>query len=148
MMDRKEFIKTCGYTCLGALGLSNFLNSCKTVYVNTSAENGKLKVMRSEFIEVKDGKTKVRDYVIVRTPNPSYGSPIVLYRRSDTDFTALLMQCTHQGVELTVNGNILSCSAHGSEFNDKGSVITGPADQNLTQYPVTTDAENIYIQLT
>lgn len=145
-MDRKEFIKTCGFSCLSLIGVSAFLESCTNVkQINSTTVNGKLKIARSEFLEIKKDKTVVRKYIIARTSSLNF--PIVVYRTSDTDFSALLLECTHQGVELTVNGDLLSCSAHGSEFNNKGNVITGPADQNLKTFIVTNDLENIYIQL-
>jgi Rieske Fe-S protein len=145
-MDRKEFIKNCGYSCLGLMGLS-LLDSCTSVkYVQAGNENSQLKIARSEFIEVKKEKTQTRRYVIVKANALNY--PIALYRFADTDFSALLLQCPHQGVELNVNGDLLSCSAHGSEFNNKGELIQGPAEQGLKKYKVTSDTQNIYIHLT
>ncbi|MFY9308646.1 MAG: Rieske (2Fe-2S) protein [Bacteroidia bacterium] len=145
-MDRKEFIKNCGYSCLGLMGLS-LLDSCTSVkYVQTGSENNQLKIARSEFIEVKKNKTQTRRYVIVKANALNF--PIVLYRFTDTDFSALLLQCPHQGMELNVNGDLLSCSAHGSEFNNKGELIQGPAEQGLKKYKVTSDTQNIYIHLT
>lgn len=146
-MDRKEFIKACSFSCLSLIGVSAFLESCTNVkQINATTEKGQLKFALSEFIEIKNEKKVIRKYIIARTPALNF--PIVVYRTSDTEFSALLLECTHQGVELTVNGDLLSCSAHGSEFNNKGNVITGPADQNLKTFNVTNDLENIYIQLT
>ena len=145
-MDRKEFIKTCGFTCLGLVGLSAIMESCTSVkYIQTGNENSQLKIARSEFIEVKKNKTQTRRYVIVKANTLNF--PIVLYRFSDADFSALLLQCPHQGMELNVNGDLLSCSAHGSEFNNKGEIIQGPAEQSLKKYQVTSDNETIYIHL-
>lgn len=62
-------------------------------------------------------------------------------------YSAFLLRCSHQGAELTVNGDVLTCSAHGSEFGKNGEVIQGPAEQQLTAFKVQTDAQNIYIQL-
>ena len=47
------------------------------------------------------------------------------------------MQCTHQGAELQASGDMLQCPAHGSEFNNKGTVTNGPADTDLRTFPVT-----------
>ena len=145
-MDRKEFIKTCGYTCLGLIGFSAVLESCSSVkHIQVENESNRLRIARSEFIDIKKNRTGSRRYVIVKTSALNF--PIVLYRFSDDDFLALLLQCTHQGAELNVSGDLISCSAHGSEFSNKGEVIQGPADQRLKQYKVTSDAENIYIYL-
>ena len=145
-MNRNEFIKTCGYSCLGLIGFS-LLDSCTSVkYVQTGSENNQLKIDHSEFIEVKKNKTQTRRYVIVKSNALNF--PIVLYRFSNADYSALLLQCPHQGMELNVNGDLLSCSAHGSEFNNKGEIIQGPAEQSLKKYKVTSDTQNIYIHLT
>ena len=145
MMDRKEFIKTCGYSCLGFIGLS-FLDSCTpTKYIQAGSENSQLQIARSEFTDEKKDK-RLRRYVIVKTSALNY--PVVLYRHSDTDFSALLLQCPHQGAELTVHGDLLSCSAHGSEFNNKGELMQGPAEQGLKTFKVTADNQTIYIHLT
>lgn len=146
MMDRKEFIKTCGYSCLGFIGLS-FLDSCTPAkYIQVGSENNLLQISRSEFIEIKKNKEQIRHYVVVKTSALNY--PLVLYRFSDTDFSAVLLQCPHQGAELNVHGDLLSCSAHGSEFNNKGELIQGPAEQGLKKFKVTTDNQTIYIHLT
>lgn len=146
MMDRKEFIKTCGYSCLGFMGLS-FLNSCTSAkYIQVSSNSHQLQISLSEFTDIKKSKTEVRRYVIVKASELNY--PLVLYRFSDSDFSALLLQCPHQGAELNIHGDLLSCSAHGSEFNNKGELIQGPAEQGLKKFKTTTDSQTIYIHLT
>lgn len=143
-MDRKEFIKTCGFACLGAVGLTSILQSCKTAKsVNATAVNDALEVVRSDFKNEKNGGF-FESMLLVNTTEPGN---IVLYRHSETEFTALLMVCTHQGVALSDNGSLLTCSAHGSEFDRNGNVITGPADQNLKKYRVTSDDKKIYVHL-
>jgi Rieske Fe-S protein len=144
-MKRYEFIKTCGFACIGLGGLS-LLNSCMAVkLVQVEIENNKLKISRSEFVEIKNGKTVIRRYIIIKSK--LYDFPIILYRFSESEFSALLLRCTHQGVELNVNGDLLSCSAHGSEFSNKGELIQGPAEEGLKKYNVTSDKESIYIHL-
>ena len=145
-MDRKEFLKTCGSTCLGIVGFASILESCTTAkLVQTTSKNNLLTVSRTEFIEVKKDKTKTRRHILVKTSE--LDSPIVVYRFSDNEFSALLLKCSHQGSELNVNGDMLTCPAHGSEFSNKGEIIQGPADKTLTSYKVTSDNNNIYIHL-
>lgn len=145
-MERKEFLKICGGACLGAVGLSAILQSCGTAYYATGAmSSGKLQISKKDFIKADKEKPSVRKYVLVKPAASDF--PIVVYRKSETSFTALLLRCTHQSNELNVNGDILTCSAHGSEFSNTGEVIQGPAEQKLTSYPVTTDENHIYIQL-
>lgn len=145
-MDRKEFLKTCGFGCLGIIGIASILESCtNTKLIQTTSKNNLLTVSRTEFVEVKKDKTKTRRHILVKTSELDF--PIVLYRFSDYEFSALLLKCTHQGSELNVNGDMLTCPAHGSEFSNKGEIIQGPADKILTAYKVSSDSNNIYIHL-
>lgn len=86
-----------------------------------------------------------RDYVIVR--NDAMEFPIYVYRFSDDDYSAMLMKCTHQGNELQASGDHLHCSAHGSEFNNKGIVVQGPAEENLRTFNIAPDNTTIFIDL-
>lgn len=145
-MERKDFLKLCGGSCLGLIGISVFTESCSpTHYVQAVVNNNTIQISKAEFIVFKNDTSNFRKYLIVKTDKLDF--PIVVYRNSDTSYTALFMKCTHQGVELSVNGDILTCSAHNSEFSNKGEIIQGPADQKLRSFPVTSDEANIYLQL-
>lgn len=145
-MDRKEFLKICGFSCLGIVGLSGVLQSCATSHYATSkVKDNQLIVSKKEF-EINDGdKTRYRSYIISKVEGINY--PIIIYKNLNDNYTALLLRCSHQGAELTVNGDLLTCSAHGSEFGKNGEVLQGPAEQQLTAFKVQTDAQNIYLQL-
>src|SRR5690606_22928228 len=99
----------------------------------------------SEFKIIKKTSTAFRDFVLVKSP--SHGFPICLYKTGEDQYTASLMKCTHRGCELNVGGGIYSCPCHGSEFNTNGTVLEGPADQDLKTFKTTSDNENIYIEL-
>lgn len=144
-MERREFIQTCGGACLALVGIS-LLDSCATTHYATATNvENKMQISKEEFIKVTKEKKTLRKFILLKPENSAY--PIIVYRKGESEFTALLMRCTHQGSELSVNGDILTCSAHGSEFTNKGDVLTGPADKNLTSFPVTSDDKYIYIQL-
>lgn len=145
-MNRKEFLKVCGGGCLGLIGISLLNQSCTgTHYVQSTVTNNQLPVLKSEFTEIKKNKIDLRKYIVVKSDKLEH--PIIVYRKSENSYEAYLLRCTHQGIELNVNGDILTCSAHGSEFSNKGEVIQGPADQKLKSFPVSSDEKNIYIQL-
>ena len=145
-MDRKEFLKVCGGSCLGLVGISLLSQSCAgTHYAQSTTNDDKLSILKNEFSVIKKNKPDHRKYVVVKNDNLAF--PIIIYRQAENSYEAMLLKCTHQGIELNVNGDILTCSAHGSEFSNKGEVIQGPADQKLKSFPVTTDEKNIYIQL-
>lgn len=146
-MNRKDFIKTCGGACLGVIGLGLLVESCKPMqYAQSTIVNNKLQINKSNFIITKEDKISYRRSVIVKSENLDF--PIVVYRFSETEYSALLLKCSHQGSELSANGDILTCASHGSEFSNKGIPLQGPADQNLQSFKVTTDETNIFIQLT
>ena len=144
-MNRKDFIKTCGAACMGLTGVL-LLQNCKPAkQVQATLKNNQLQIDKKEFVIASENKTSYRRSITTRPENSDY--PIVIYRFSDTAYSALLLRCTHQSSELNLNGDIMTCSAHGSEFNNKGEVIQGPAEQKLQSFKVTSDEQTIYIHL-
>ena len=146
-MDRKQFIKQCGFACLGAAGASVLLQSCATTkQINADIINNQLRIPLSSFIiSKKDKQPEYKKFVVAHNEQLNY--PLVIYRNNENDYSALLLRCSHQYNELNVNGEILSCPAHGSEFDSKGNVISGPADIKLRSFTVTTDNQHLFIQL-
>ena len=145
-MDRRKFIVKGCAACLGVATGAGLLSSC-TASRFTGGKLGKdgLFVNPREFIESKGNEKKYRSYIIIRNNALQY--PICLYRFSDTEYAALWMQCTHQGAELSVSGDRLQCQAHGSEFDNRGTVKNGPADRHLRNFPVTIMNNEIFIDL-
>ena len=147
-MDRKEFLKTCGLACIGGTAaLSALLQSCSSghYYASSEFEGSKLKVLKSEFTQDAKGKTLARKYVIVKPEKLNF--PIYLYKVNEQEYSALWMECTHQGAELSAQGEYLTCPSHGSEFDKLGNVTQGPAQKNLRRFHTITDGQYIYIQL-
>ncbi|MFA7379105.1 MAG: Rieske (2Fe-2S) protein [Bacteroidia bacterium] len=146
-MDRKEFIKTCGFACLGGATLAVLLESCAgtNYFAQTSYANNKITIRKSEFFRITKDKTIQRKHVLVRHDKFSY--PICVYKLGGENYSALLMQCTHKGCELQAQGDFLICPCHGSEFNNHGVVQNPPAEQDLQTFKISTDNENIYIYL-
>jgi cytochrome b6-f complex iron-sulfur subunit len=146
-MERKEFIRTCGYACLGTLAISALLEGCVSAnyFAQTSLSGSIITIKKSEFIKVENGKTVARKFVLVK--NEKLNFPICLYKLTETEYSALLMECTHKGCELNAQGEYLVCPCHGSEFSNTGAVQNPPAEQNLQSFKTSTDDANIYIQL-
>lgn len=141
-MDRKDFIKTCNYACLGASSLVVLLQSCVAFRsVSASLAGDDLILPRSQLFK----KGEHLKYVIVRNDDLQF--PIYLFHSSEGKYTALHLECTHMGYELNAFGDKLVCSAHGSEFNNKGEVTNGPAMEPLKTFPVHIDGQNILISL-
>lgn len=146
-MDRNEFIKTCGFVCLGGTALVVFLQSCASAnyFAQFTLKDNQISIKKSEFIKTEKNKTNIRKYILVRNEKFSY--PIGIYKLSEDEYSAILMQCTHKGCELQPQGNFLICPCHGSEFTNTGIVQNPPAEQNLQTFKTSTDNENIYIHL-
>ncbi len=147
-IDRLTFLKSCGATCAGLVGLSLFTAGCKSVYyAQLPVLNGKIiQINRKEFEAVsKKGEVSIRPFILIELKGQSH--PIYLYRRSADDYSAVLMKCTHQGNELNAHDGHLTCPAHGSEYDSSGKVTEGPAEKNLTAYRVSTDPQTIFIHV-
>jgi nitrite reductase/ring-hydroxylating ferredoxin subunit len=142
-MDRKAFIKTGCFACASMGVLSTLIQSCASVkYTMGTMEANGISLDPKEF---ETGKKGPRSYVIVNHPDIQY--PICVYRLDDDKYSALLMRCTHQGAELQVAGDQLSCPAHGSTFNKFGQVTQSPASEELRSFPVTADGGKLFIDL-
>jgi Rieske Fe-S protein len=99
----------------------------------------------SNFEVSKENEKTFRKYIVVQNEKLQY--PIYVCRFSETEYTALYMRCTHQGAELTAYGDKMVCSAHGSEFDNRGNVTNSPADKPLKSFPVTIENQNLKISL-
>lgn len=145
-MNRGQFLRTCGASCLSMSALT-LLESCSSAYYAQKpvVKDKSIVVAKTEFQNVTKKGTSIRPYILVKLENQNF--PIYLYRVSDADYTAVLMKCTHQGNELNAHDGYLTCPAHGSEYDKTGKVTEGPAEKNLTTFKVTSDAENVFIQI-
>ena len=146
-MDRKNFIKTFGFTCLSAIATTSLLQSCISTnyFAKYTLSNNQISVSKSEFINIDKKKSTRRKHVLIKTDK--FNFPICIYKTAEENYSALLMECTHKSCELQPHGDYLICPCHGSEFSNKGIVQNSPAEQNLQTFKINTDDENIYIQL-
>ena len=145
-MQRREFIKSSCAACLSLTVLSTLVTSCAvTKYVPGNLGRDGLTISKDEFKIKQKGGTAYSSFIIVR--NESLQFPICVYRFNESEYSALWMKCSHQGAELQVSGDVLQCTAHGSEFNNKGRVTNGPAGVNLRTFPVTISNNELFIDL-
>jgi Rieske Fe-S protein len=142
-MHRRDFVRRGCAACLGTTLLAPLVQSCTpTRYTTGTLHTDGLLLDLREFM-ASEGVW--RPFVVVR--NEELHFPICVFRLSATEYSALWMQCSHLGAELQVIGQALQCPAHGSEFNDRGAVSHGPADEALRQFPVTVAAQQLFIDL-
>ena len=146
-MKRRDFIKT---SCLACLGGSTFLltlQACSKAYYAQQIDlvGNKLIIKKTEFVEIKKEASSYRNMVVAK--HGKLGFPIALFRLSEDQYSAVYLECTHQGNEVSPHGNFLVCDAHGSEFDNQGKVLHGPAEKPLRTFMVSSDSEKIYINL-
>lgn len=146
-MNRREFIERSCMSCLAGLSLLPLINSCTTIHYssNYTSDKNRIILKKSEFSIMKHNKPSSLKFVVIKSDKLEF--PLVVYAAGDNSYTALYMQCTHQGCELSPHDTALVCPCHGAEFDTKGIVTTGPAEHHLKAFPTTSDHENIYIQL-
>ena len=125
-----------GMTLLSSCGSTRFLSG-------RLSDNGIL-IALDDFRK-KDKTNAYHSYLVIRNEALQY--PICVYRFTEDNYTALWMQCTHQGTELQVAGDALQCPAHGSEFDRTGKVAAGPANRNLRSFPVSVQGNELFIDL-
>ena len=143
-MNREEFIKVCGFSCAGFITSSLLLQGCTGIkYLNADINGDFMEIPMNAFKD--ESNSDFRDYLVVENDRLSY--PIAVFRHSSIMYTALLMRCTHKGTELRVFGDVLECPAHGSEFNQNGSVQNGPANNELRAFPVLIESEILKVDL-
>jgi len=145
-MKRRDFISSSCMACLSAGTLAAVFSACQsTRYLSGQLNNDGLVLNPDDFKITQHGKTAYQSYIIVR--NEELKFPVCVYRFSDTQYSALWMQCAHQGAEVQVAGSSLQCPAHGSVFDNRGHVTNGPATNNLRTFPVTVTNNQIFIDL-
>lgn len=145
-MHRKQFIKHCGFVCAGATIGMSLLNGCaSSKTVTGKIVDSDLIISTENFLAEKSAQSTYRKYIVVAHDQLRY--PIYVYRFSDNEYYAVLMQCTHQGAELQAFGDRLQCPAHDSEFNFKGEVLNGPANESLRSFPIVIDNNLLKISL-
>ncbi|HEY1084507.1 MAG TPA: Rieske (2Fe-2S) protein [Prosthecobacter sp.] len=69
-------------------------------------------------------------------------APLVVSRLPGDAFTALDSTCTHDGCTVNTYDKLqacIECPCHGSQFDIHGHVLAGPAEEDLTSFPVTFD---------
>lgn len=128
MKTRRAFLRDTCTACLGTafMGLTfSQLTSCASLPVYKTNLSGKsVSVPFTSFAESR--------LVIVRDMQVAYD--ILVVKKSDSDYSALYLKCTHQENPLTATETGLFCSAHGSRFDLDGNVLKEPALQPLKKF--------------
>lgn len=96
-------------------------------------------------VEVPLSSFAESDLLIVRDMQVDYD--ILLVKKSDADFNALYMRCTHRDNPLSATRNGLFCNAHGSSFDLDGNVKKAPATEPLEKFKTEVRKDKLIITL-
>ena len=143
-ITRKEFLEqTAALAVLGASTgtLATLLTGCTTVRYVSGTESTTANAVTVTLAEFADGA-----FVVVRKGG-KLSAPVYLCKHADGAFSALVMKCTHKGCEVRPAGDLLTCPCHGSEFTNKGVVLSPPALENLLSFRTSVDAVSVTIHL-
>lgn len=141
MKTRRAFLKDTCTACLGTafLGFTfSQLTSCSSLPIYKTSLNQKLvTVPLTFFVE--------SNLVIVRDMQVQYD--ILLIKKSEQEYLALYMKCTHQENPVTATASGLFCSAHGSRFDLEGNVTKEPAIDPLKRFKTELKESEVVIDL-
>ena len=141
MQTRREFLKDTCTTCLGTafLGLTfTQLTSCSALPIyKTSLGGKKVLVPLTSFAE--------SNLLIVRDMQVSFD--VLLVKKSEQEYNAIYMKCSHQENPVTATASGLYCSSHGSTFDLDGNVTKEPALQPLKKFRIELEANQLTIDL-
>lgn len=146
-MERRKFVKTLSLNCASVSILGAILQGCATIKYATAPQfiNNKIVLNKKEFELIKKDKVTYHQWILVKTEKADF--PIGVFRFDDTKYSAIYLECSHQGCEVEPQSDHLQCPCHGSEFSNLGKVQEGPAEKDLKKFEIETDQDNIYILL-
>jgi len=88
---------------------------------------------------------KPGDQIKVRLPDAA--EPVLVWRTAQ-GYGATSIVCTHRGSEVhfTPASGTIDCPSHGSQFDQGGKVLQGPAKKPLKPYRATVDGDRLRIR--
>ena len=138
--ERRQFLKSSCNFCLmaaGGLALAE-LSAC-------SPASKVLKVpVTGNTLQIPLTAFAAEPLVIVRPAGWYFD---IAVRKKENAYEALLLQCTHQQNQLVVNPHGFTCNLHGSQFDEGGKVVKGPAGMPLKRFNSTLNPDQLIIYL-
>lgn len=137
MESRRTFAKRAGAVALGLVPCALAAGCARFNVMPVAFDGRRLTVSRADL-----GRS---NFALVEVPGLVF--PIYVYRHEGDRFTAVLTRCMHRGCQVDAVEGHLICPCHGSEYDNDGAILKGPTLAPLIRYPVTGDAEHLYIDL-
>ncbi len=145
-MNRRNFVFQSCIACITGVSISSVLSSCSHTILNLPIDTDRISLPLFYFDKKANKGNQPNQYIVVH--NEKLKFPICVFRLDESQFTAIWMECSHQGTQLQVYGDVLQCPAHGSEFSNKGSVLSTPATKNLKTFRTESINNHLVIFLT
>ncbi len=154
-VSRKDFLRTAGSVALfSALGIP-FIASCSD---STGAMNGDMNDNAaggdSEGITIEGNRVIIDLSTNSGAPLRSSGgwlliadAQVLAVNVGGNTIRAFTSVCTHQGCDRSwgFSNDLFTCSCHGSQFNTSGGVVRGPATQDLEEFEVEREGDEVTI---
>lgn len=128
MKTRREFLKDTCTACLGTafLGFTfSQLTSCSSLPIYKTD-------LTKKIVEVPLTSFAESNVVIVRDMQVPFD--ILAVKKSEQEYNAVYMKCSHQENPVTATRSGLYCSSHGSTFDLDGNVTKEPALKPLKRF--------------
>jgi Rieske Fe-S protein len=130
MTTRREFLRCAASTSIGLVATG----ACASVVTRPVPVAGGIARLRlAEFpsLASADGRATIQP--------DGFASPVVVLALGGDQYSALTLQCTHQGCTVNPGAVNLVCPCHGSTFDRRGAVLRGPAERPLPRFRVSRD---------
>lgn len=123
-MDRKEFFSKVFVGGGSFFFAPAVLDSCSTNNSAGTTGNTTIDLNSSDFAALKN------------VGGFAYSGNVVIFRTSETAYTAVSRICTHEGCTVSFDSasKRLVCPCHGAQYSNSGLVLQGPATRSLTVY--------------
>ncbi len=130
MSTRRDFLKIVGAAMTAAAG-APLLSGCAAGQVNYRAQVAGGKII----IPKKDAESLTKPNGVFSANAPGVGR-LLLRNIDGKEIVALALTCTHRGCEVQPLPDGFECPCHGSEYDERGNVIEGPARLPLKRFAV------------
>lgn len=141
MTTRRNFIKDSSLACVSLCGIGTILValvSCKSSFVSHAiVENNEIRVPLESFVE--------RKIIIVK--NSQLKFKVAVIKKTESEFYAIEMRCSHQENAVQYNGKGFFCPSHGSTFSIEGKVLEEPATENLKKMKARIIEDKVLVRL-
>jgi cytochrome b6-f complex iron-sulfur subunit len=88
-------------------------------------------------------------HLVIAATDSDRRADVVVLNLGGGTFRAFTSICTHEGCTVTGYANRrMQCPCHGSEFDQRGMPVSGPAPLPLREYPTTYDAPSQTLAIT